>query len=193
MVRKPDPNKRANFLATALRLFAANGVQNTSTAQIAKEADAAAGTLFLYFPTKQDLTDELVLLLSQQQSDYIKSLLDPSNRPARETFLNIWNGSIQWLSDHPEAFQFIQHVRDSRFISTAVIQETAKYLDYYFTAIQVGWMEGSIKPYPGEIIGEFLYQDIVAVMHLIRSQKDPAKQVEIVQAGFDIFWEGIKK
>ena len=60
MIRKLALDKRENFLNAALKLFVANGVQNTSTAAIAKEAGTASGTLFLYFPTKQDLLDELV-------------------------------------------------------------------------------------------------------------------------------------
>ena len=55
MVRELSSEKRNNFMSSALKLFVANGVQHTSTAEIAKEAGTAAGTLFLYFPTKQDL------------------------------------------------------------------------------------------------------------------------------------------
>ena len=55
MARKLSTEKRAQYLSSALKLFVANGVKNTSTAAIAKEAGTAAGTFFLYFPTKQAL------------------------------------------------------------------------------------------------------------------------------------------
>ena len=76
MVRRLAADKRENFLRVALKLFVTGGVQNTSTAAIAKEAGTAAGTLFLYFPTKQDLINELVLQISNNQSDYMKTLLN---------------------------------------------------------------------------------------------------------------------
>jgi len=60
MVRKPSQIKKEQLLSSALKLFVENGVGNTSTSAIAKEAGVAAGTLFLYFPTKQDLIHELV-------------------------------------------------------------------------------------------------------------------------------------
>jgi len=66
MVRKPSPERRAEFLRAALKLFVANGVQHTSTAAIAREAGSAAGTLFLYFPTKQDLIHELTLKIGRE-------------------------------------------------------------------------------------------------------------------------------
>ena len=44
---------REKILATALRLFTAQGVDATPTAQISKEADLSTGTLFHYFPDKE--------------------------------------------------------------------------------------------------------------------------------------------
>ena len=191
MVRKISPEKRANFLSSALKLFVANGVQNTSTAEIAKAAGTAAGTLFLYFPTKQDLIHELVLKIGKEQSESINGLLQPS-LSARETFSVIWNGSVRWFMDHMDAYLFIQQIRDSGMIAAEVVQESNKFFGYYYLAIQKGLQEGSIKPYPIELIGGILYQGIVAVMNLIKMQSDPTKQGEYVDQGFDIFWDGIK-
>jgi AcrR family transcriptional regulator len=47
----------------ARRLFARQGFANTTTRQIAAEADIGAGTLFLYAPTKEDL---LVLIFQDE-------------------------------------------------------------------------------------------------------------------------------
>ena len=80
----------------------------------------------------------------------------------------------------------------SGMVAEAVAQESGKFLGYYFEAIQKGLKDGCVKPYPIELIGGFLYQDIVAVMNLLRTQSDPAKQEESIQQGFDIFWNGIK-
>ena len=191
MIRKLVPDKRENFLSAALKLFVANGVQNTSTAAIAKEAGTASGTLFLYFPTKQDLINELVLKIAREQSEYMQTLLDPS-RSVRDTFFAIWDGSLRWLLENMDLYEFNQQIRDTNLVEAAVIQQTGKYFSYYYEAIQRGLEEGTIKPYPVDLIGGFLYQDIVAAMNLLRTQSKPAKQKEIIQMGFDIFWDGIK-
>ena len=190
MVRELSVEKRERFLNAALKLFVSNGVQNTSTAEIAREAGTAAGTLFLYFPTKQDLINELVLMISKQESAAIYSLLDPS-LSARDTFFTIWDGSIRWLLDHPDAYQYNQQIRDSGMISDSVTLETAKHFRFYYEAIQKGLLEGSIKPYPIDLIGSFLYQDIVAVMNYLRMQSDPGKVGEAIRQGFQLFWDGI--
>jgi AcrR family transcriptional regulator len=190
MVRVLSTEKQKKFLSAALALFVAKGVQNTTTAEIAKAAGAATGTLFLYFPSKQDLIDELVLLITQEQSTYIKSLLD-SSLSVRDTFFTVWNGSVRWFLDNPEAYQYSQQIRDSGLVSEAVAQETGKYFGFYYETIQKGLEEGRIKPYPLDLIGGFLYQDIVAVMNYLRMQPDPARQAESIQQGFELFWDGI--
>src|SRR5688572_32894420 len=44
----------------ARRLFAGQGFEATSTREIAKEAGIAIGTLFNYYPTKEDLALDLI-------------------------------------------------------------------------------------------------------------------------------------
>jgi len=192
MVRKSSPQKRTQFLNSALKLFVANGIQRTSTSEISKDAGTASGTLFLYFPTKQDLINELILKIGREQSEYIKALLQPS-LPARETFLTIWEGSIRWFLENMDAYKYFLQVKDSKIIDDAVVQESAKFFDYYYLAIQKGLEEGSIKAYPYELIGEMLSQEIIAVMNLINRQPDPSKQEGYIRLGFDLFWDGIKR
>ena len=191
MARKPSPERRESYLNAALKLFVQNGVQNTSTAAIAKEAGSAAGTLFLYFPTKQDLIDELVLQIGRQQSEHINSLLQPT-LSVQDTFFTIWEGTIRWFLANMDAFLYIRQVRDSGLITEEAVQESESFFVYYFEAIERGLAGGFLKPYPIELAGSFLYQDIVAVMNLVRNQPDPAKREEYIQAGFEIYWNGIK-
>jgi AcrR family transcriptional regulator len=190
-MRKLAPDKRESFLNAALKLFVAQGVQNTSTAAIAKEAGTATGTLFLYFPTKQDLINELILRIGWGQADTMKALLKPS-LSVRDTFFTIWSSSIRWFLENMDAYEYAQQVRDTGMVTETVVQESGKFFSYYYDAIQKGFEEGALKHYPADVIGGFLYQDIVAVMNLLRAEADPEKQEEIIQMGFDIFWDGIR-
>jgi AcrR family transcriptional regulator len=190
MVRTLNPERRNAFLSAALKLFVANGVQNTSTAEIAREAGTAAGTLFLYFPTKQALISELALIIGREQADNIQSRLEPS-LSARDTFFNIWSGAVGWFLDHVEAYRYIQQVRDSGMVSESVVQESNQFFRFYYEAIQKGLQEGAIKPYPPEVIGGFLYHGVLAVTNLLLAQPDPVQREEVIRMGFDIFWDGI--
>jgi len=191
MVRTLKTEKRDKLLAAALKLFVEQGVQNASTAAIAKEAGVAAGTLFLYFPTKQELVDALIREIALEQAENITALLSP-DLSARDSFFIIWSSSLHWFIANLPAYQYTQQVRDTGMISTSVTQETDQIFIFYYAAIQKGLAESSIYPYPPELIGGFLYQDIVAVMNLIRMQPDPTQSDEWINQGFEIFWNGIK-
>ena len=54
--RKRDPELKTVLILNAAReLFAAQGYENTPTAQIAETANVSEGALFHQFPTKRDL------------------------------------------------------------------------------------------------------------------------------------------
>lgn len=177
-------------MTSALRLFAANGVTTSSTAQIANDAGIAAGTLFLYFPSKQELLDALVVWIGVEHSESVRVHLVPA-LSAREEFSAIWHGSVDWFLAHPDAYQFLQQVRDTALISDAAVQEAAQSLSYYYEAIQNGLRAGAIKPYPADLIGGVLYQDMVAVLNHIRAHDDPNLREPTIRQGFEIFWNGI--
>ena len=48
-------DKKAAIASTAVRLFTERGIHGTPTSLIAREAGISNGTLFHYFPTKEDL------------------------------------------------------------------------------------------------------------------------------------------
>jgi AcrR family transcriptional regulator len=190
MVRTLDTDKRERFLAAALKLFVLNGVQNASTAEISREAGTAAGTLFLYFSTKQELVNAVALWIAKKESDVINARLN-SSLSVRDSFFAIWDGSIRWLLENPDAYQYSQQIRDSSLITAEVALESGKYFSFYYDAIQKGLEAGLIKPLPVDLIGGFLYQDIVAVMNHLRMQPDPENLAQSIQQGFDLFWDGI--
>lgn len=87
--------RREQILKTALKLFAAQGFDATSTRQIAKEAGIAEGLIFHYFPTKASL---LTALLENRRSfrSELRAILDGAeDRPAPEVLREVASG---WLA-----------------------------------------------------------------------------------------------
>jgi len=65
--------RREELLAAARRVFAARGFRGTTIADIAEEAGIALGTIYLYFPSKEEvfaaLTQQLGDLITEAMSD----------------------------------------------------------------------------------------------------------------------------
>lgn len=73
----PPDATRDRILYSALRLFAAKGFQSTSVADIQREANVHAGSLYHFFPTKQDL---LLAVLGAYRDGIVPMLLEPAWR-----------------------------------------------------------------------------------------------------------------
>ena len=191
MPRSLSPERRQAYLDAALHLFTSQGVQNTTTADIARAAGTASGTLFLYFPTRQELINALALDIAARQAEALGAALLPG-QPARQTFAAIWEGSIRWLLENPEAFRFAQLAREPGLLPPEVVAQTGAIFQYYYAAVQKGLQEGSIKPYSPDLIGGMLYQAIAAVMLLASREEDPNARADLIRQGFEIFWNGIR-
>jgi AcrR family transcriptional regulator len=69
-VQRRKERTRAALLAAARRLFAARGVDATTVAEIAEEADIAVGSFYNYFSTKDELLAALLeTLLTAQRME----------------------------------------------------------------------------------------------------------------------------
>jgi TetR/AcrR family transcriptional regulator, fatty acid metabolism regulator protein len=55
MARKRVGNKREKIIAAAAKFFGEKGYHNTTTAEVAEAAGVAAGTIYIYFSSKEDL------------------------------------------------------------------------------------------------------------------------------------------
>ena len=66
-----DPDKPQHIVEAAVRVFARKGYFNSRVSDIAREAGIAAGTIYLYFKTKEDI---LITLFRQKMAVFVASL-----------------------------------------------------------------------------------------------------------------------
>jgi len=71
----PDTDTRARLIDAAQRLFHDKGYASTSVADVLKEAGANSGSLYHFFPGKQDL---LLAVLERYRRDIHAQLLEPA-------------------------------------------------------------------------------------------------------------------
>jgi TetR/AcrR family transcriptional regulator, fatty acid metabolism regulator protein len=66
-----DPEKPQQIIEAAVRVFARNGYFNSRVSDIAREAGIAAGTIYLYFDTKEEI---LVTLFREKMAGFVAAL-----------------------------------------------------------------------------------------------------------------------
>jgi len=87
---------RQRLIRTALELFAARGYHDTTTAQIAKKAGIAEGTIYRHFASKQQLVNELYRAAQRWAAKVAQETAhDPDARAAKAQLTAVAHGLIE--------------------------------------------------------------------------------------------------
>lgn len=73
--RRLDPAKQEAVLDAARREFSRRGFDDANTNRIAREAQISVGSLYQYFPTKQDLFLDVVARMARKLRDRVEELV----------------------------------------------------------------------------------------------------------------------
>jgi len=100
MARPRSEDKRSAILAAAIRVIAAQGL-GAPTATIAREAKVSNGSLFVYFPTKAELLNQLYVELKTEMANAALEGMPPG-RDDREKARSMWTHWLHWAATFPQ-------------------------------------------------------------------------------------------
>jgi AcrR family transcriptional regulator len=122
-------NHKQQIMATALAMFANQGYNSTSVADIMQETGVARGTFYYYFKDKHDLLEQLL----ETNFTFIKSLFLskqndlPTNVKEMESFF--YNASLQMVN-HPNSRNFMtMMISDARISDMVFIEKINRFYD----------------------------------------------------------------
>jgi AcrR family transcriptional regulator len=115
-----SPDKREAILAAALRLIATLGLHAAPMSAVAREAGVAAGTLYLYFPSKEAMINALYLeVLEHRDRSMAADAEGARNEGAigRAGLWAFWHGLARWHLDHPDGSSFLLQCKASAILT----------------------------------------------------------------------------
>jgi len=184
-------DKKESLLQAALKLFTERGFHGTSTAQISKEAGVATGTLFNYFPTKEELINALYFDIKGKLSrSMVKDLEKQST--FHDKVKKIWYNMTEWGLNNPEDFLFVGQFCSSPYISSYTREEVLKEYEFLGNLVKEGIDNGDIRDFSIALVTTMLYQSSRTVVNLIL-ELNPQNKDEIIEEGFQVIWEGLAK
>jgi TetR/AcrR family fatty acid metabolism transcriptional regulator len=197
MARKTSRNgatgKRELILRAATRVFARNGYFNSKVADIAREADVADGTVYLYFKSKEEI---LHSIFDQNMAEAIASgrgliekLKDPGEKLRRIAMLH-----LERLGADPElAVVFQVELRGStKFMQEFSAAGFAEYLGLLRQTFEEGQRSGVFrKDLNAKIVSKVLFGalDEMATNWII--SKRNYKLAPMADVVMDVFLNGV--
>lgn len=182
-------DKRQKILNAATRLFVERGFQNTSTANISKEAGVATGTLFIYFATKDELINTIYKEAKQRMAEYLKEGF-PEGASTRDKLKHLWAKVAAWALDNSENFRFMHMFSASPFITNLTREEVESTSSFAMQSIKDGMKSGEIANIPIELFHSILDGFLSGTVRYIAA--NPSKRKKAIEDSFDVFWNGIK-
>src|SRR3990170_3562937 len=125
-----DPDKPQQIIEAAIRVFARNGYYNSRVSDIAREAGIAAGTIYLYFKTKDEI---LVTLFREKMAEWValvrKAIADEHDPVAK--IGKIVALHFKMIEEHPDLAEVVQvELRQGhKFFRGASAHEISAYFD----------------------------------------------------------------
>ena len=183
-------DKKTAIMESALKLFTERGFHGTSTAQISKEAGIATGTLFNYFPTKEDLINSLYFEVKGQLSQSMGKEIEAQNT-FQDKLRKIWSNLIKWGADNQEEFLFVGQFCSSPYITKFTREEVMKEYVFLHDLVNQGIKTGVIRDFSAELTIAMFYQASRAVVNLILDSDSSQNKNKFIEDGFQIIWEGL--
>ncbi|RMF19174.1 MAG: TetR/AcrR family transcriptional regulator [Candidatus Dadabacteria bacterium] len=183
-------SKRDDILATAVRLFVEQGVENTPTAQISREAGVATGTLFHHFPNKDALVNALVLSVKESLLERIERDLDGVSG-YRDQIRAVWLAVVGWAVEHPLLYRFKTQI-------DAMVQldaDTEAQLEAMFRdvmqLVRAGLESGTFKALPEDYLFQVMDAQLSQAARYCIEHPEVLDQPERLELMFASFWDSL--
>ena len=187
MARPKSEDKRQAILAAAIEIFAARGL-GAATAQIARHAGVSEGTLFNYFSSKDQLLNEVYLLLKEELSRLMLSDY-PDSQELRTRAYHIWQCYIGWGVAQPAKRKSMALLGLSDKVGAEVrARAMANFSEINDVVSQIGG-SGSLCGQSSDFAGAIMGALAETTMDFIARQPDRAEFY--TDLGFNAFWNAI--
>ena len=188
-MRHKDDSKREGISNAAIELITSNGFADTSMSKIAKAADVSPATIYVYFENKEDLLNQLYLMVKRQASEKMLVGYDDS-LPVKEGFKLIWNNACRYILANPTHFAFTEQFANSPLVNRVSKEEGSAYFQTILHLFERGKREGIFKEIPPSLFTAFLY----APPMMLGKQHHNGELVldkELQQVAFDLVWDAL--
>lgn len=191
MKNNVSPDKKEAIFESALHLIHEHGFHGAPMSQIATHANVAAGTIYHYFASKDELILELFKYCRERTNEHIFNFDKDLSYKAK--FFYIWDRLIEYYIANKEIFRFIEQFYSSPYYELVVQSKSPCYyganhmLDFYEEGIKTDVIQKvSFTVFISLFIGSATSHVKGIVYRMVPVNKQDRQDL------IEIIWNGIK-
>lgn len=190
-MRTKDDGKQAALFEATVKLVNEIGFSASSVSKIAREAGVSPATIYVYYKNKEAL---LVSTYIDIKKDLSHAILDDfdSTLPIRDALKNVWFNLFQYISGHPEYFQYMEQFANTPFSSLVNKEEVEQYFRPVLKVLQQGIEQKIIKNVSFDILKAFVFHPIM-VLSNTRLCQDFELNEDNIDTAFSLAWDAIRR
>ncbi|SFJ58683.1 transcriptional regulator, TetR family [Paenibacillus sp. UNC496MF] len=189
MARPLSEEKRKRLLTAATEEVATSGAA-ASTIKIAKKAGVAEGTLFVYFPTKDDLLNQLFVELKSDLMGFL--MIDyPIHADIQGKIRSLWTDFIDWGATYPDKRKALRQLGVSERITDSNKDVGEALFDNLQDVIEEGFKTGVLREQPLPFMSGLI--NALADMVLQAALGDEIKLDQYKALGWQALWGAIAR
>lgn len=159
------PDKRLAIVTTTLRLINKQGFHATPMSQIAREARVAAGTIYHYFYSKEDLITAVYEYVRDRMAEALVLQLSYANG-YQAKFWVFWLNQYRFLSQNPDDFWFLEQYAVSPFMKHELVEVTRQHYQPFIDFLEEGVMLGILRQMDPVLMAYMLNAQISMIVKL---------------------------
>lgn len=194
-LRDRERNKHEQIIEAAVKVFAKKGFYNAKISEIAREANVADGTIYLYFKNKDDI---LISLFEERMGSLIRRMqeeLAKVDHPLDKIRVFVATHLLRLREDkHLAEVLQIELRQSSKFMRRYVPVKFLQYLDLIGEIIEEGKSKGCIQPHIIPAIAKRAIFGALDEMSLywVLAKKPKYTLEQCIQQMSEFFIEGLK-
>lgn len=180
-------NKKQAILTAALQLLTQKGIHATPMSAIAKEAGTGMGTIYNYFPNKEELINAIYVQIKQEEEGLFQRKGEEKGLKAQ--FEEYYRDMVQFFLEHPAYFHFMEQLQASPMITAESKAVGEQAVGVVLDLVAEGQEQGLIKNIPLQELMPFIGGTVLAYLrrHFEEGREKPSltNQLQLV-------WDAIK-
>ncbi|AZZ94858.1 TetR family transcriptional regulator [Hahella sp. KA22] len=190
LMKPKDERKLEAVITATCRLATERGLFGLTLAQIAKEAGIGTSTLYVYFPDKETLFNEVYRQAKREALDFYSTGIDQT-LPLKSKVRNVWNKILDHRLQRFDKVTFMEQFVGSSFMSDESRAFVERHGEGLIQIVVEGQKEEILKPIPILFISSLFFGSIRETARLIRASSITDTE-EAREIAFQLCWDGIR-